>query len=129
MTKILIYFIIISLSNAYDINQFTIKSINDTLKTILNQKSYQTDMSTGDAKKGKEIFENRIKFYCGLSDVNILPIHTQNEWEEIAQAGKFKEEILKICPKLKDIYKDKWSADLYQFFYEYASDSGNIPSF
>ena len=110
---------IISLSNAYD---------DDTL-TLLNQITYQNDMSRGDAKRGKEIFENKIKFYCGLSDVNLLPIHTQNEWEAIAQAGKFKEEILKICPKLKDIYKDKWSADLYQFVYEYASDSGNIPSF
>ena len=116
---------IISLSNAYDINLTTRKSINDTLITVLNQ----TDMSTGDATKGKEIFLNRIKFYCDISDDSFLPIHTQDEWEAIAQAGKFKEEILKICPKLKEIYKDKWSADLYQFVYEYASDSGNIPSF
>jgi len=125
---------IISLSNAYDTNLFTIKGINDTLTTIFNQKSNQiikkkTDMSMGDAVKGKEIFVNRIKFYCGISDDKFLPIHTQDEWEAIAQAGKVKEEILKICPKLKDIYKDKWSADLYQFVYEYASDSGNIPSF
>jgi hypothetical protein len=122
---------IISLSNAYDTNLFTIKGINDTLTTIFNQKSNQiikkkTDMSMGDAVKGKEIFVNRIKFYCDISDDEFLPIHTQDEWEAIVQAGKFKEEILEICPKLKDIYKDKWSADLYQFFYEYASDSGNI---
>jgi len=125
LTKFLIYFIIISLSNAYDINLPTRKSIDDTFTTVLNQ----TDMSIGDAIKGKEIFVNRIKFYCDISDDRFLPIHTQDEWEAIAQAGKFKEEVLKICPKLKDIYKDKWSADLYQFVYEYASDSGNIPSF
>jgi len=134
LTKSLIYFIIISLSNAYDINLATIKGIDDTFITVLNQKSYQTsikhiDMSMGDATKGKEIFVNRIKFHCDISDDRFLPIHTQDEWEAIAQAGKFKEEILKICPKLKEIYKDKWSADLYQFVYEYASDSGNIPSF
>ena len=129
MTKFLIYFIIISLSNAYDINLATIRGIDSTFKTVLNQKSYQTDMSTGDARKGEEIFVTRIKFYCDISDDRFLPIHTQDEWEAIAQAGKFKEEVLKICPKLKDIYKDKWSADLYQFVYEYASDSGNIPSF
>ena len=133
MTKNLIYFIIISLSNAYDINLFTIKSINDTLTSMLNQESNQTtikqiDMSMGDAIKGKTIFIKKIRFYCGLSDDEFSPIHTQDEWEAIAQAGKFKEELLKICPKLKDIYKDKWSADLYQFVYEYASDSGNIPS-
>jgi len=28
-------------------------------------------------------------------------LHTQQEWEEIAQAGKFKEEIFRICPKVK----------------------------
>jgi len=116
---------IISLSNAYDINLTTRKSINDTLITVLNQ----TDMSTGDAMKGKEIFINKIKFYCDMSDYNLLLAYTQDEWEAIAQTGKFKEELFKICPKLKDIYKDKWSADLYQFVYEYASDSGNIPSF
>jgi len=120
---------IISISNAYDINLSTIKSIDDTFKAVLNPSSYQTDMSTGDAIKGKEIFINKIKFYCGISDYNLLTIHTQDEWEAIAQTGKFKEELLQICPKLKDIYKDKWSADLYQFVYEYASDSGNIPSF
>jgi len=125
LTKILIYFILISLSNAYDINQLAIKSIDDTFKTVLNQ----TDMSTGDAMKGKEIFINKIKFYCDMSDYNLLLAYTQDEWEAIAQTGKFKEELFKICPKLKDIYKDKWSADLYQFVYEYASDSGNIPSF
>jgi len=125
---------IISLSNAYDINLFTIRSIDDTFTTVLNQKSYQTsikhvDMSMGDATRGKEIFLNRIKFHCDISDNEFLPIHTQDEWEDIVQAGKFKEEVLNICPKLKDIYTDKWSADLYQFLYEYASDSGNIVSF
>jgi len=104
LTKILIYFILISLSNAYDINQLAIKSIDDTFKTVLNQKSsYQTDMSTGDATKGKEIFINKIKFYCDMSDYNLLLAHTQDEWEAIAQAGKFKEELLHICPKISGV--------------------------
>jgi len=129
LIKNLIYFIIISLSNAYDINLFTIKSTNDTL---LNQESNQTtinqlDMSMGDATIGKNIFTNKIRFYCGISNDEFAPIHTQDEWEAIEQAGKFKEEIFKICPKLKEIYKDSWSANLYQFVYEYASDSDNIP--
>jgi hypothetical protein len=84
------------------------------------------DMSMGDASKGKEIFIKKIRFYCGLSDYEFSPTHTQDEWEAIAQAGEFKEEIFKICPKLKKIYNDNWSANLYQFVYEYASDSGNI---
>jgi len=129
LTKNLIYFILISLSNAYDINLFTIKGIDDTLLTQESNKTTinQLDMSMGDAIVGKNIFINKIRFYCGISNDEFAPTHTQDEWEAIAQAGKFKEEIFKICPKLKEIYKDIWSADLYQFVYEYASDSGNIP--
>ncbi len=29
--------------------------------------------------------------------------HTQNEWEDIAQAGKFEEEIFRVCPKITEI--------------------------
>jgi len=122
---------IISLSNAYDTNLFTIKGINDTLTTIFNQKSNQiikkkTDMSMGDAVKGKEIFVNRIKFYCDISDDEFLPIHTQDEWEALNGAGKFAEEAAKVCPGLK--LKDKYVPHIYDFSYEYASDSGNVPS-
>ncbi len=135
MKKNLIFFILISLSNAYDIKPYTIiKSINDTLtlkRLIYQDKNITTikpiDMSIGDATKGKNIFEKYIKFYCGLTNDKFTIIHTQDEWEDIVQAGKFKEEILKLCPKLKKIYNDKWSPHLYQFAYEYASDSGNVP--
>lgn len=133
MKKNLIFFILISLSNAYNIKLYTITiGINNTLKVILNQKNTQRiskprDISMGNATEGKTIFAKKIRFYCGLTDNEFTIIHTQNEWEDIAQAGKFKDEILKICPKLKKIYQDKWSPHLYQFAYEYASDSGNIP--
>ncbi|NPA82700.1 MAG: cytochrome C, partial [Epsilonproteobacteria bacterium] len=56
-------------------------------------------------------------------------MHTQDEWEEIKEAGKLEDEIIKLCPKVKKGYlKDKWLDDLYDFFYKYASDSGNVPS-
>jgi len=120
---------IISLSNAYNINSTDISGIKRDTPSQIEKKMdiIYTDMSIGDATKGKEIFEKKIKFFCGISDDDFLPIHTQDEWEAIAQAGKFKEEIFRICPKLKKIYQDKWSANLYQFVYEYAIDSGNIP--
>jgi hypothetical protein len=117
LKKNLIFFILISLSNAYEIKPYIIKSIINT----------QIDINIGDWTKGKEIFEKYLKYYCGLSNDKFTIIHTQDEWEDIVQAGKFREEILKICPKLKEIYKDEWSPHLYQFAYKYASDSGDIP--
>ena len=55
--------------------------------------------------------------------------HTQDQWEEIYKSGKFKEEINKICPKVKpETIKDRWIKHFFDFCYEYASDSGNVPS-
>ena len=76
--------------------------------------------------KGEKIFLRYIRFAC--NNYKFAIFHTQDEWEDIAEAGKFKEEIFKICPKLKEIYRDEWSADLYQYIYHYAIDSGNVPS-
>jgi len=118
----LILFILIYLLNAYELKPHIIKSINDT---PISQKPIS--MSMGNAIKGNNIFKKYIQFYCKLTNDKFTIIHTQDEWEDIAQAGKFKEEMFKICPKLKKIYQDRWSPHLYQFAYEYASDSGNIP--
>lgn len=52
--------------------------------------------------------------------------HTQDEWEEINNAGKFEEEVKKICPKSN--MKPSHAKDIYDFAYEFASDSGNVPS-
>jgi len=54
---------------------------------------------------------------------------TQDNWEEIGKNGNFDKTILDICPNLKiDKIKDKWKPHLLNFFYKYASDSGNVPS-
>jgi hypothetical protein len=43
--------------------------------------------------------------------------------------GKFVDEMIKICPNVKaDDVKEKWIQHIYDFSYEYASDSGNVPS-
>jgi len=68
----------------------------------------------------------KIKKHCAITALNFAHKHTQNEWENIKQAGKFKQEAKKICPKvtLKSIYAN----DIYSFVYEYANDSGKMPS-
>ena len=53
----------------------------------------------------------------------------EGEWEEIMENGKFEDEIIKICPKVKKgKIKPKLQKHIYDFSYEYANDSGNVPS-
>lgn len=79
-----------------------------------------------DAKKGQKLYMKKMKAACGFSGAKFAQKHTQDEWEEIHGAGKFKEEAEKICPGLK--FNEKYTDDVYDFAYEYASDSGNVPS-
>jgi hypothetical protein len=78
--------------------------------------------------KGEKLFTKKLQKYCEISGGEFALRYSQDEWEEIAEAGEFDNVTLEICPKLKNIYQAKWTPTLYQFAYMYASDSGNIPS-
>ena len=52
--------------------------------------------------------------------------HSQEEWIEILENNKVKETIFETCPNVENYYQDKWTDDLYQFFYE-ASNEDEIP--
>ena len=82
--------------------------------------------ASADVNKGKKIYMKKLKAACGFSGAKFAVKHTQDEWEKIKGAGKFQEEVQKICPGAK--LKDKYVNDVYDFAYEYASDSGNVPS-
>ena len=84
---------------------------------------------SADAVKGQKLFIKKLKNECGFNGAKFAAKHTQDEWAKINEAGKFKEEIGKICPNanLEEI-KDSWIEHLYDFSREYASDSGNVPS-
>jgi len=87
--------------------------------------------ASANVNKGKKIYMKKLKATCGFSGAKFATKHTQDEWEKIKGAGKFKDEIVKICPKAEKSVsklKDKYINDLYDFSYEYASDSGNVPS-
>jgi len=83
--------------------------------------------ATADVNKGKKIYMKKLKATCGFSGAKFAVNHTQDEWEDIKQAGKFGAELKSICPK--STLKSKYENDVYDFAYEYASDSGNVPSF
>jgi hypothetical protein len=82
--------------------------------------------ASADANKGKKIYMKKMKSSCGFSGAKFATKHTQSEWEKIKGAGQFAAEAAKICPGLK--LKSKYVTDVYDFSYEYASDSGNVPS-
>jgi len=80
-----------------------------------------------DAGKGQKIFIKKFKKSCGFTGGVMAKKHTQDEWKKINDAGKLNEELLKQCPNAKEA-KEKYLPHLYDFFHNYANDSGNVPA-
>ena len=95
------------------------------LAALLGLAVFSTTASA-DVKKGQKLYMKKMKASCGFTGAKFAAKHTQDEWEAIKGAGKFAEEAAKICPGVK--LKDKYVPHIYDFAYEYASDSGNVPS-
>jgi hypothetical protein len=89
--------------------------------------SGETMVSKGDADKGHTVFSKMLKTPCGFSGAKMSGLHKQKEWKEIFESGGLEHEIKKQCPAVEDV-KDKYLDDLYEFFYKYGADSGNIPA-
>ncbi len=86
-------------------------------------------VASADASKGQKIFIKKFKSACGFNGAKFASKHTQAEWEQIMNDGKFKDEMITICPDIKpENVKDKWIQHIYDFSYEFAVDSGNVPS-
>ncbi|HHO42230.1 MAG TPA: cytochrome C [Epsilonproteobacteria bacterium] len=86
-----------------------------------------TTGSFADATKGQKLYSKFLKDGCGFGGSKFAATYTQDKWEEIKDAGTFADKVKEICPNVAESYQDKWSEDLYDFAYEFASDSGNIP--
>jgi Spy/CpxP family protein refolding chaperone len=85
--------------------------------------------ASADAVKGQKLFIKKLKNDCGMNGAKFAAKHSQDEWKKINKDGKFKQEIEKICPNVKiETIKDSWIEHLYDFSFEYANDSGNVPS-
>ena len=79
-------------------------------------------------KIGQRIFKKKFRKYCRFSGVRFARKHTQIEWEEIWDKGKFKEETKRICPRLKlRKIRKSWWKHLYKFVYTYGSDGERVP--
>lgn len=78
--------------------------------------------------KGQKYFTKKLKAPCGMSGAALAGKHTQSEWSAIGVGG-IAAELKAICPKAPDkAFKDKYLQHYYDFVFEYASDSGNIPA-
>lgn len=85
--------------------------------------------ASADVLKGQKLFIKKLKKPCGFNGAKFASKHSQDEWEKIFTSGKFEEEIIKFCPKVKKgLVKESWQQHIYDFSYEYANDSGNVPS-
>jgi Spy/CpxP family protein refolding chaperone len=80
-----------------------------------------------DPVKGQKLYLKKIKKSCVATGAVMAAKHTQNEWRQIKESGKFEEEMKALCPDLKGV-SEKYQEDIFDFFHKYASDSGNVPS-
>lgn len=87
--------------------------------------------ASADVVKGQKLFIKKFKKPCGFNGAKFAAKHTQGEWKAIKESGKFADEMRAICPAIPADYKyldPKYSDHIYDFSYEYANDSGNVPS-
>jgi hypothetical protein len=83
--------------------------------------------AVADAAKGQKIYLKELKGPCGIDGGTMAKKLKQAEWKAIQDAGKLNDELMKRCPNAKPL-KDSFIEHVYDFLYNYASDSGNVPS-
>ncbi len=88
---------------------------------------FASTMVYADASKGQKIFIKKMKKPCGMTGGEMAVKHTQEEWKKINDEGKLNDELIKFCPDAKPL-KDKYLPHVYDFLYNYANDSGNVPA-
>ena len=96
---------------------------NNTSNTPEEQ---ELSVEKGDPREGKNIFKYVLKEDCNMTAFQFADKHSQEEWIEILEEDKIKETIFKSCPNVENYYQNRWTDDLYQFFYE-ASNEDEIP--
>ena len=88
-----------------------------------------TSSLSADAVKGQKLYSKLLKDPCAMNGAKFAAKHTQDEWKQLKEAGKFKDEIIKICPNVKpEAISDSAVDNIFDFSFDFASDSGNVPS-
>uniref|UniRef100_UPI0040488A43 cytochrome C n=1 Tax=Aliarcobacter sp. TaxID=2321116 RepID=UPI0040488A43 len=84
---------------------------------------------SADAVKGQKLYSKFLKKSCDMTGAKFAAIHSQDEWKQIKEAGAFEAEIIKICPNVKEgEIKESIQEHIFDFSFEFANDSGNVPA-
>jgi hypothetical protein len=84
-------------------------------------------VASANINKGQKLFIKKLKPDCGFTGAVMASKHSQAEWTAIGNGAKLEAEIKKQCPKVEKV-KGKYLPHLFDFFHEFANDSGNVPS-
>lgn len=99
------------------------------LLSVIVLVSMSSVVLNADVSKGQRLYMKKLKSSCGFNGAIMAAKHTTAEWDAIYKAGKLADEIRGVCPKVKEkSLKEKFMQHYDDFFKEYSSDSGNVPS-
>lgn len=99
-----------------------------TLTSLFGFAMLTTTVDAGNINKGQKIYSTKIKGQCNdKTGSTFAKAFKQKEWEGAFKEGKFEAKVKEVCPGL-ETYKEKWTPHLFEFSYEYASDTGNEPA-
>ncbi|OPX27426.1 MAG: cytochrome C [Campylobacteraceae bacterium 4484_166] len=104
--------------------------MNKLLKIALSAvvlTALSSTVASANIHKGQKLYAKKLKGSCGFTGAKMAAKHSQDEWKTINTSGKMAAEIKKLCPKSNDL-KEKYLIHLFDFFHEFANDSGNVPS-
>jgi hypothetical protein len=106
--------------------------MNKLLKVVLTSAmvlAVSTTVASADVAKGQKLYLKKLKSSCEMNGAKMAAQYSQDEWKTFKEEKKLADELKKICPKAPNkALKDKYLEHYYDFFFEYANDSGNVPS-
>ena len=86
-----------------------------------------------DVTKGQKLYTKKLKSVCGVSGAKFAASHSQMEWESAKEDGTLSDLFISACPAGEEVIKSdkfqkKYQKHIFDFVYEYANDSGNVPA-
>ena len=77
--------------------------------------AFTATTASADVAKGQKLFSKKLKKDCDMTGAKMAGKHTQAQWEELMEAGKIGQEIMTICPNVKEV-DEKYIEHFYDFF-------------